>query len=372
MEFANSPEAALQSLNERPFDAVVSDMRMPGMSGLELLDCVQERFPQVIRILLSGQADRDSILQSVACAHQYLSKPFEARQLREVLARTMGLTDLLGNSAIKAFVSRLHSIPSLPSLYIEVTEALRTSDPSPARVGRIVGKDIGMTAKILQVANSAIYGIRVQVTQPEEAVLLLGLDTVQSLVLSLSVFSSLGAGLGAGCSADALWHHSSLCGALCRVIARVERLEVIKAGGCVSAGLLHDIGKLVIASADPAMHRKVLTATAAGASRVDVEQDLFGCTHAEVGAYLLGIWGLPDSIVEAVAWHHRPAASSVTDFSALAAVHVASALVARADTSLPDADRSINFGFLEKIGKLGQLGIWMEKCEDVLRQGSLQ
>lgn len=370
MEFAEGPRTALAVLSERPFDVVVSDMRMPGMTGLELLNQVQERFPEIIRILLSGQSDRESILQSVARAHQYLSKPCEAHQLRELLARTMALSDLLGNSAVKAFISGLHSIPSLPSLYMQVTEALQTSDPSPARIGNIIAKDIGMTAKILQVANSAIYGIRVQVTQPEQAVLLLGLDTVQSLVLCLSVFSSLGPGLEAAYSADALWRHSCMSGALCRAICRVEKLETAETGGSVSAGLLHDIGKLVIASADPAMHRKIVAETAAARiPRTEIEQELLGCTHAEIGGYLLGIWGLPESIVEAVAWHHRPSASRVGQFSALAAVHVGSALLARANPNLSDGDTSIDMAFLERIGKLQQLQSWTEKCDEILQQG---
>ncbi len=370
MEFAAGPRVALELLDVRAFDVVVSDMRMPEMTGMDLLNTVQERFPQSIRILLSGQSDRDSILRSVAHAHQYISKPCEVRQLREVLSQTIALTDLLANSAIKAFISRLSSIPSLPSLYMEVTEALRSPDPSPAKIGDIIARDMGMTAKILQVSNSAIYGIRTEVTQPEKAVLLLGLETVQSLVLSLSVFSSLGPGLQAASCADALWQHSSMSGALCKAIGRVERIEPALAGAYLSAGLLHDIGKLVIASADPELHQQITREVSMGArTRLEIEQDLLGCTHAEVGAYLLGIWGLPVSIVEAVAWHHRPSASPVSQFSPLAAVHVASAMMARANPPLSDGDASIDMDFLERIGKLPQLETWTEKCEDILQQG---
>lgn len=373
MEFAEGPQAAVEELNARPFDVVVSDMRMPGMTGLELLNTVQERFPQTIRILLSGQSDRESILRSVAHAHQYLSKPCEAPHLKALLSRTIALGDLLGNAAIKAFISRLSSIPSLPALYLEITEELRSSDPSPARIGEIIAQDIGMTAKILQVANSAIYGVRVEVTQPERAVLLLGLDTLSSLVLSLSVFRSLGPGLESACSADALWRYSSLSGGMCRAIARAERVELAQAGEYMTAGLLHDIGKLVIASAEPATYRRIMEqAAATGKSQTETEVDMLGCSHAEVGAYLLGIWGLPVSIVEAVAWHHGPSASPVGQFSALAAVHVASALLARSNAGFSDRDASIDMDFLERIGKQPRLEIWMEKCADILQQGQVR
>lgn len=371
MEFAVGPRTALELLDTRPFDVVVSDMRMPEMTGMDLLNTVQERFPQTIRILLSGQSDRDSILRSVAHAHQYISKPCEAQQLRELLSQTIALTDLLGNSAIKAFISRLSSIPSLPALYMEVTEALRAPDPSPGKIGAIIAQDMGMTAKILQVSNSAIYGIRNEVTQPEKAVLLLGLETVQSLVLSLSVFRSLGPGLRAASCADELWHNSSMSGAMCRAIARAERVEQANAGAYLSAGLLHDIGKLVIASADAELHQKITQEVSIGAkTRTEIEQDLLGCTHAEVGAYLLGIWGLPASIVEAVAWHHRPSASPVSQFSPLTAVHVASALLARSSPVLSEGEAAIDTEFLDRIGKLPQLETWTEKCDDILQQGT--
>jgi HD-like signal output (HDOD) protein len=370
MEFAQTGESALEMLSRQSFDVAVSDMRMPGMTGLELLNTIQERYPQTIRILLSGQSDRQSILDSVARAHQYLSKPCDIQQLKELISQTMALSDLLENAAIKSFISRLNSIPSLPSLYLEVTEALRATDPSPARIGDIIARDMGMTAKILQVANSAIYGIRVDVTQPEQAVLLLGLDSVQSLVLSLSIFSAFGPALQTVFSPDALWDHSSVSGAFCRIIARAERIEPAKAGGYLSAGLLHDIGKLVIASADPERYRAIVGQVAAsGKPTTEIEQDLLGCSHAEIGAYLLGLWGLPVPIVEAVAWHHRPSESSVTQFSPLAAVHVASALLARSKSGSSDDTSVIDTEFLQRIGRLERLEDWTERCEETLLQG---
>jgi len=366
MEFVESGAAALEAL-QKPFDIIVTDMRMPGMSGLELLNVVQERYPQTIRILLSGQSDRESVLNSVARAHQYVSKPMDARQLKDLLSQTMALGNLLENAALKSFVSRLKSIPSMPTLYLEVTEALRADDPSPARIGEIIGRDIGMTAKILQVANSIIYATRTEITQPEQAVVHLGLDTVQSLVLSLSIFSSLTPGLQAAAAAESLWQHSNLVGSLCRAIARADRIAAAAAGAYVSAGLLHDIGKLIIVSSNPALARKIAnTATDEEKPSWQVEQDLLGCTHAQVGAYLLGIWGLPFPIVEAVALHHRPSQSAINEMSPLAAVHVANALHAKWDAYEPSLDGAIDTAYLERIGRLDRLPAWTDACEAVL------
>src|SRR3569833_2905255 len=302
MEFADCGAAALKLLN-KPFDVVVSDMRMPGMSGLEVLNTVQDRFPQTVRILLSGQSDRESILDSAARAHQYLSKPFDARQLKALLSQTIGLGDLLENASLKTFISGLSSIPSLPNLYIEVMDELSASDPSSARIGAIISRDLGMTAKILQVANSVAYGRRSSITQPDEAVLHLGLDTVRSLVLSLSIFSTLTSKERATYWAESLWEHCNVSGAFCRTIARAEGIPASERGAYLSAGLLHDVGKLIIASADPALPPKIAEiASVETKASWQVEKELLGCTHAEVGAYLLGFWGLFFPIVEAVAW----------------------------------------------------------------------
>lgn len=372
MEFAEGGAAAL-GLLDRPFDVVVSDLRMPGMNGLELLNTVQERYPRTVRVLLSGQADRQSILNSVARAHQYLSKPIDASKLKILLSQTMALGDLLENVQLKTFISRLRTIPSLPALYTEVMEALRDSDPSPARIGEIIGRDLGMTAKILQVANSVVYASRAEVTQPEQAVLLLGLDTVQSLVISLSIFSSLSSSLYLEAYADSLWQHSNVVGAYCRAIAQAEGVGATATGSYLSAGLLHDIGKLIIGSSDPTLPRKIAEkAMATGRPGCEIERELFGCSHAEVGAYLLGIWGLPTPIVEAVAWHHRPAQSMTNEMSPLAAVHFADALHAQTLSAEHHCCETFDSQFLERIGRLDRAGVWTEACDEILKQERVQ
>ena len=369
MEFVDSGNAALAAMTTKPFDVVVSDMRMPGMDGSELLNRVQERFPQTIRILLSGQSDRESILKSIAPSHQYLSKPCDIHQLAALLTQTIALTDLLENPAVKSFTSRLSSLPSLPSLYLEMTTALRAADPSPARIAGIIAQDMGMTAKILQLANSARSGIRGEVTQAQQAVMLLGLDTVQALVLSLGVFSSFGQRIMGHCAMEALWQDSSLTSLYSRAIARAEGVELSAMGSFLSAGLLHDIGKLIIASSDPELYRTILeTVRATGKAVWEVEQELLGCTHAEIGAYLLGIWGLPVQIVEAVAWHNRPSLSPVRTFSPLVAVHVATAMCAKKACASQGSEQALDMVFVERLGLTDRLQTWIAACEEVGEQ----
>jgi DNA-binding NtrC family response regulator len=175
MEFAASGPDALAAMERQVFDVVVTDMRMPGMDGAQLLNEVRERFPQTVRMVLSGQCDREAILNSVGPTHQYLSKPCDAEQLRSKIGQAFALRDLLENPVVQKVVSQLKDIPSLPALYQQILEELRSRDPSPAKVGKLIAKDMGMTAKTLQLVNSAFFGLRCHVSNPVQAANLLGL-----------------------------------------------------------------------------------------------------------------------------------------------------------------------------------------------------
>jgi putative nucleotidyltransferase with HDIG domain len=369
MEFVSSGEEALRAAGIKPFDMVVTDMRMPRMSGAELLVKIQQRYPQAIRIILSGQSDRESIVRSTASAHQFLSKPCDPEHLRSVLARTIALSDLLQNAALKKFVSQLKSIPSLPSIYQEITAELRSIDPSASRVGAIIAMDIGMTAKILQMVNSAVYGVRADISEPEHAVLLLGMETIQAMVLSLSIFSAFdSSGLSAQ-EAERLWEHSVATGRLSRCVAKSQGISGHELDPYQSAGLLHDVGKLVISSADPKAYRSIADTVAATGSRPYlIENEILGCSHAEVGAYLLGLWGLPSVIVEAVAWHHHPSDSPVSEFSPLTAVHVGSVFHAQIQPEYRQENSNLDGEFLERIGLADRQAEWMHVCREQLAE----
>jgi HD-like signal output (HDOD) protein len=363
MEFVANGEEALQAMAGRQFDMVVTDMRMPGMTGAELLEKIQQQFPETIRIILSGQSDRESILRSNASAHQFLSKPCEPEQLKSLLNRTIALTDLLRNASLKKLVSQLNCVPSLPSIYHDITRELRSESPSSSRIGGMIARDIGMTAKLLQMVNSAVYGMRTQISEPEQAVHLLGLNTIQTMVLSLSIFSVIDPVVFSVDEAERLWEHSVASSKISRSIAKAEGISGHALDPYLSAGLLHDIGTLVIASADPLSYRRILDVSSSTGTRPWlVEREILGCSHAEVGAYLLGIWGLPASIVEAVAWHHHPSESPVAEFSPLAAVHAASILHADMYPEHKHGSPGLDQVFLERLGLTERQEIWMNAC----------
>jgi len=351
MAFVNGGKEALEAIDKQPFDIVVTDMRMPGMDGAQLLEQVKKRSPQTLRMILSGQSDRETILRAVNPTHQYLSKPCEGEELKARLLRAFALRDLLENNELKDLVSRLHSLPSLPTLYFELTEELSCEEPSLARVGRLISADMAMTAKILQLVNSAFFGLRCQVSKASFGVELLGLDNVRALVLSTHIFSKFETDLFQDADLQYMWEHSLAAGSYAKRIAMLEHGSQRVVDECFTAALLHDAGKLIMASVSPEKYKGVLQLVRAGdKGLVEAEREVMGCTHAEVGAYLFGLWGLPSALIEAVAWHHKPMESLHAKFSPLAAVHVASVYhEQKASSSIKDTT-PINRDFLSQIG----------------------
>lgn len=325
MAFVNSGEKALEVLAQEEFDIIVSDMRMPGMDGAELLSIVKERFPRMVRFVLSGQSDRETIFRSVGAAHQFMSKPCDPKMLKSTVDRAFALRDIFSSPAVSSAVSRVGTLPALPETYAKLVKTLQNPESSIMDVGHIIESDVAMTAKVLQLVNSAFFGVRRQVTTAVQAVGLLGLDAIRSLVLVAGVFQSAsGQKMPPGFSMEALWHHSMMVGGYAQAIAKETGLGEGMRSECLTGGLLHDIGKLLFAAG---FYNEYGTAIKHSLQEkrpiFSIEQELFGATHAEVGAYLLGIWGLPDPIVESVAFHHKPSVCQSSGFSPLTAVHVA-------------------------------------------------
>lgn len=325
MAFVNSGAEALELMERRRFDIIVTDMRMPAMSGAQLLEEVKRRFPQCFRIILSGQADQDAILSVVDPAHQYLAKPCETTELKNKLIRAFSVRGLLKNEELQSVVSRLQALPSLPRLYVEVTKELEKRDPSVNMLGNLVSEDMAMTAKVLQLVNSAFFGLRCRVSSPVQAVQMLGLDTLRALVISTHVFDKFRAETFGRPETTYLWKHSFAVASCAKRMAALEGADRQTLDDCFTSGLLHDSGKLILASAMAEKYREVLKLVREeGTGLIAAERERFGCSHAEVAAYLLGLWGLPESVVEGVAWHHDPSGSTQTGFSTVIATHVAS------------------------------------------------
>lgn len=366
LAFASSGRQALETLAGERFDVIVSDMRMPGMDGAELLAEVMHHHPHLIRIVLSGHADQQTFLRTMGSAHQYLWKPCDPETLRQALVRACALRGMLAGDALKQLVSRLGALPSLPALYLALLEECQSPRASVLRVAEIVSQDVAMSAKILQLVNSAFFGRRRRVTSPLQAVQLLGLNTVKALMLSSHVFSEFRGTAKTTEFVDRLQKHSLTASACARLVAAAEDCGEEVADAAAMGVLLHDSGELILAANLPDQHEQTLrVAEARGIAGSDAEVEVLGATHAAVGAYLLALWALPDAVVEAVAFHHAPAACTNDRFGPLTITHVADVLA----QELTHDDRSgevtaIDHAYLERLGLADRLPVWREACQE--------
>lgn len=365
LEFLPGGPEALEAMARQPFDVVVTDMRMPGMDGAQLLEELKERFPSTVRMALSGQSDQATILRAVGPTHQYFSKPCDAEELKQKIRHTLALRDLLDNPALKEAVSRLEMVPCLPALHASLSSVLQSPNCSITEASGVIVRDIGMTAKLLQLVNSAFLGTPSQVVSSRKAAALIGIDSLRTLMLSLHLFVPLETGLTEELAQ--VWDHGFATGTIAQAITESQNCGPKAAEAAFTAGLLHDIGKLVLASACSEEYEFALRSRAEkNISTTESEFEVFRSTHAQVGAYLLGLWGLPDSIVEAVAWHHEPAQVKPASFSPLIAVHVASILHNRRQpTASPVENEVLDEQLLADLGLKEQLAVWTQTCEQL-------
>lgn len=363
MRFARSAAEALGLLEREPFDAVVSDLRMPEMDGAALLAAVMDRYPHMTRIVLSGEMDRDLTFRTVHCAHQFLSKPCDADTLKLTLARASSLRKLLNDRRLKSLLPRLESLPSLPALYTEILAEIQAPNSSFRKVGDLVARDLGMTAKILQLVNSAFFGLAHRIGDAQEAVALLGTDTIKALVLGAQVFSQFDSKRIKALGLDTLWHHCLAASRCARTISAVEKLPRPLQAEAFTAGILHDVGKLVLAQNFPEAYAEVLQRAHMQDRTVpDLETERFGASHAELGAYLMGLWGLDEAIIDSIAGHHglslTIAAGPVT-----AVVYAANAMEHLLSTGSPEAcTRSVDPAVLARLNIADRFAQWEQCC----------
>ena len=354
MRFCSEPLAALNELSTEPADVVVSDMRMPGMDGSEFLAEVKQRYPETVRILLSGQAESESIIRATRSAHRYLSKPCDAPRLKAAITRTANLKAVLNDSHLAAMAGGVDTLPTPPKAYQELVECIRNPNSAIADAARIIRQDVAMTAKVLKLANSGFFGIREPVQSIDRAVAFVGMEAMSALVLGQELFNSKNPVTLPGFSLERLGRHSFECAAWARAVAVYQHCSPRVADAAFLCGVLHDVGRLVFATrvppSAPAERERWL-------SEITMNMKTH---HASVGGYLLGLWGFPEAIVEAIVWHHTPSQCGDMGFGLCGLVHVGDYL---SHVSQPQSEQStalgLEPGYLQDRGLAERLPEWL-------------
>ena len=294
MQFALGGEEALKLCQTSRFDVVVSDMRMPGMDGAMLLGHVRDLCPDAARLILSGYSDVALTTRAIPVAHRILAKPCGGIELQSTIKSFCALQDLFCSSDLRRVIGTIGELPSLSRTYIELAQAAQDPNTSLTKVAKIMGKDIAMVAKVLRLVNSGFFGLAQTVTSLEAAVAYLGMETIKNLALATDTFKvfTLAPGIAPSFCED-MQSHAQRVALIMGTLPLPARLHEV---GIVSA-LLHDIGELALACKLPHEFCAALElARATGCSQVEAEEQMIGTSHAEIGAYLLGLWSI-DSLV---------------------------------------------------------------------------
>lgn len=316
MRFALSGAEALRMMKENPADIVVSDMRMPGMTGSQLCRQLVASYPETTRIILSGQTDQADLLRDVACIHQYLQKPCDSTQLCAAIERTFKLSRRISQPILRRAVNRITSLPPSLKNYQAVIEELSKDDPSTSKVAELVAADPAMSAKLMQLVNSAFFGMPRRITSVKEAVVLLGIRTLKGIIVAGRMFDLVSEGDAVpNCAADlggvvdSLWSASFEIGELAGRLAKQNGASEAEQDTARLAGLLSLLGRAALATGMPAEYARVI-ASARGSGRPIslVESEVFQSTQDELTAYALGLWAFSDDLVAAVACQSRPSA----------------------------------------------------------------
>lgn len=320
---ALGPEEGLKILEAKPFDALVTDLHMPGMNGAELLQQVRERHPSVLRFVLSGEAKPEIFLKASSHALQCFSKPCDVSIIISAISEAVRLLAEIPDKNLTQLLTSLGGMPACTATLQTLHKILNDPMSDVSDVVEGVRKSPGLVARLLKVANSPFFGHSGRVSTLDDAIGLLGMDSVASMIGTQQLFQKIAPASASGISVDELWQHSSFCSGLVRTLGPKAKIPYKLCREAVTAALLHDIGKLVMACANPSGYSAAITRSMADRIPLwQAEHPIFQCSHAEVGSKLLKLWGFPEVIHRSVACHHTPHRDGSAAVTPAALIHV--------------------------------------------------
>ncbi|MCK5149139.1 HDOD domain-containing protein [bacterium] len=367
--YATGGKEALNIMHEKSIDIIIADMRMPVMTGVELLNIVKSQYPGTVRFILSAYSDREMIMRSIGSTHQFLTKPCDSVKFQAAIAKTFALRDKLGNDKIIPIIGDISKLPSLPDYYDDLQRKLKDPDCSVSDVEEIISSDVAMSAKILQLVNSAFFGVPRKIEGMRHALTLLGVEMIQSLVLTIHIFDSFSREDVETFRINKLYTHCvNVALASSRIMSNICD-DQFRISNTAIAGMLHDAGKLVLMKKCPDSYRSVMDRSQKEQTSLHMaEQEEYGTSHAEIGAYLLGMWGLPDEIVEAVAYHHSPGENMTREILPLAAVHTANVLEHELIQDGQDAIAlKMDTDYLKELALMERLPDFRKLCQELFK-----
>lgn len=367
--YARSGPEALDIMAQTRIDLIVTDMMMPEMQGDELLKKVALQYPSTVRIILSGYANEDALKNAINVSHQYLSKPCSSELLKETISQVFKIQSCIYNPLIIFSVGDINQLPSLPNIYQELKQEINNENSTSRSIADIFSHDIALSAKLLQLVNSPFFGLNRKISNLVEAVNLLGITQLSNLVLNTFIQESFPAvNSKHHIFLDYISSNSIRTADLAKRISLSENQTEDRPDQAYLGALLHNMGLLIFISKLPEKFDILISEIEQSDTNVtELEQQIFGFTHAEAGAYVLGLWKIPPRIIESILLQTHPDEVDYNGVNALTAVHVAAALLKPPSTHAWERlfDMELDTHYLERIGKLDQLSHWEKLAQKV-------
>ncbi len=360
IDCVQSKSEAVAAATQNPPDILVAALEADEEKDLDALSQISKAAPHAHAFIAINEERTARLQATLETNWRYLPRPCPADRLLFECQRCLALDSWLENPLIKEIVASRAEFQSLPPLYLKIVSLINSPHASTDQIAEAISTDLAFSSKVLETVNSSFYAFEDKVSDIAEAVSILGLDSIKNLALAIQLFNRAGQSAERHALVNELWHHSVSVAVVARRISLYETEDSKSAEEAYSAGLLHDIGKLVLLDAAPEAF-----AEARHLSRDDsiplwqAETQTIGCNHAELGAYLLATWDLPEALSEAAALHHQPVNRCRSGFPAVAAVYVANTIVRqRGNANHPDAIPDQDF--LVGIGKTDSWEDWQE------------
>lgn len=353
-------------LQSETIDALICRSDVNGQDADGLLRLSSEIHPYAVRILVEDTHRPRDIFLPATLAHRYLLSPVEPVQLVSAVEGPADMLSEIYSEALQKVIIKMSKLPSPPTLYSEVVNGISSPTGTLNDVSRIISKDASTSAKIVQLANSPFFGFTTRILDLSHAVFVLGMNTITGFVLVNGIVSDSKVFAASGVDPDRFLEHSVDVGLIARAIAIEKNMPLEIVDMAYVSGLLHDIGRLFLAGSFSEDMATVSGLVQYRQLRVDVAEDMvFGATHSQVGASMLGLWDLPSEIIEAVLLHHRPDRSSDVTFSPLTAVHVAKAIVNKYESGITNSSLDIDTAYLSGLGLLQKVDQWVHKYKNI-------
>lgn len=297
---AESGDEALSHISSQRYDVVVSDLQMPEMSGSELLQRVAHRSPSTARVVVSGYPDELTVAKCLTAGHRYFTKPFNPVTLIQSVSALCQAREAVASDKIRQVVGRIEALPTPSETYLQMVRAFNSSTTQISEIAEILGREPSLSAKLLQMVNSTMFGASHRIISLEESIQRIGLGALKALILATHVFDHFFQTPSFKPKLQKIWTH---CGKVAHRARQIAQDQSWPAEACEEsffAGLLHDVGRVVMVTCPEVERRALFPEYALEHDDLSAQFALSHTIDAEAGAYLLSLWGIPDPVVNAV------------------------------------------------------------------------